>query len=67
MIKNNQLDYTCGISDEDFTELFRETIKLEAYKRKMKGIPEAKYDVKNKLAYLEYPNGRIEYIYDKES
>ena len=62
MAKKNLLDSTCGISDEKMTKIFRKTIKLDEQARKLKGIPEARYDIKTRRAYLEYPNGRKEYV-----
>jgi len=50
--------------DEDdgkLTEKFRMAVKLELKKKKILGIPIAKYDVKRKKAYLEYADGRKEY------
>ena len=62
MAKKNLLDSTCGISDKKMTQIFKKTIKLDEAARKLKGLPQARYDIKTKRAYLEYPNGRIEYV-----
>jgi len=53
----NELDYTCGLSDEELTERFKASICIDN-----KGLPTAKYNAENKQAYLEYPDGRIEYV-----
>ena len=58
----NELDYTCGLSDDELTERFKESVRIDAEIRKIKGAPSAHYDKENKRAYLEYPDGRIEYV-----
>ncbi len=58
----NELDSTCGISDEELTIRFKESIRLDNEERKIKGLPIAKYDDEKKCAYLEYPDGRREYV-----
>ena len=62
MPEKNQLDYTCGLSDEEITRRFKEAIRIDEETRKIQGIPQAKYDDELKKAYLLYPNGRIEYV-----
>lgn len=61
-MESNELDYTCGISDEDLTQRFKESIRIDNEICRIKGLPIAKYDAKKKQAYLEYPDGRIEYV-----
>ena len=58
----NDLDHTCGISDDKLTELFKESIRIDDEIRKIKGLPVARYDDDTGKAYLEYPDGRIEYV-----
>ena len=58
----NELDSTCGISDEELTQRFRESIRMDKEVRKIKGLPIAEYDDETKRAYLEYPDGRREYV-----
>lgn len=58
----NELDSTCGISDEELTERFKESIRIDDEIRKIKGAPFARYDSVTKRAYLEYPDGRREYV-----
>ena len=60
MIITNELDSTCGISDEELTHRFKESIRLDDEERKIKGLPVARYDLQEKKAYLEYPDGRRE-------
>ena len=58
----NELDSTCGISDEELTNRFKESIRIDDEIRKIKGLPVARYDDETKRAYLEYPDGRKEYV-----
>ncbi len=58
----NELDSTCGISDEELTQRFKESIRIDDEVRRIKGLPVARYDSKSKRAYLEYPDGRREYV-----
>ena len=58
----NDLDLTCGLTDDELTERFKESIRIDNEIRRIKGLPTAKYDVQTKRAYLEYPDGRIEYV-----
>ena len=52
----------CGISDEELTERFKESIRIDDEIRRIKGLPVARYDPGSKRAYLEYPDGRREYV-----
>ena len=61
IIEANELDSTCGISDDELTERFKASIRIDNEIRRIKGAPTAKYDIETKRAYLEYPDGRIEY------
>ena len=47
MIIINELDSTCGISDEELTIRFKESIRI---------------DNETRRAYLEYPDGKREYV-----
>ena len=60
----NELDSMCGISDDELTRLFKESIRIDDEIRRIKGLPVARYEVENKRAYLEYPDGRREYVED---
>ena len=62
MVEENELDSTCGISDEELTQRFKESIRIDDEIRKIKGLPVARYDDDKKQAYLEYPDGRREYV-----
>ncbi|MBO6115161.1 MAG: hypothetical protein J6P57_08905 [Lachnospiraceae bacterium] len=58
----NELDSTCGISDDELTERFKASIRIDDEIRRIKGLPVARYDDKTRRAYLEYPDGRREYV-----
>lgn len=53
MSEGNELDSTCGISDEELTERFKESVRIDQEICKVKGLPIAGYDDENKCAYLE--------------
>ena len=57
----NELDSTCGVSDEELTERFKEAIRIDNEERRIKGEPIAKYDTEKGRAYLQYPDGRRQY------
>lgn len=61
MTELNELDSTCGVSDEELTKRFHEAVRIDNEIKKIKGMPIAKFDKEKKLPYLEYPDGRIEY------
>ncbi len=44
MVEENELDSTCGISDEELTERFKESIRIDQEICKIKGLPIAGYD-----------------------
>ena len=48
MIVANELDSTCGISDEELTRRFKESIRIDDEIRRIKGLPVARYDVNAK-------------------
>lgn len=56
------LDHTFGVSDDELSERFKEIVDLENKLKNIKGVPVAKYDKTLKKAYLEYPDGRKEYV-----
>ncbi len=65
MIEYNELDSTCGISDDELTERFKESIRIDNEIKRIKGAPIAGYDEEREMAYLEYPDGRREYVAKK--
>ena len=62
MTITNELDSMNGISDDELTRLFKESIRLDDEVRRIKGLPVARYEKETKRAYLEYPDGRREYV-----
>ena len=61
MDEENELDSTCGISDEELTIRFNEAIRLENEYSRAKGVPIVRYDAKRKQVYFENPDGTIKY------
>ena len=61
MTITNELDSTCGISDEKLTRLFIESIRIDNEIRKIKGLPICKFDEELRKPYMEYPDGRRDY------
>lgn len=59
---DNDPDSTCGISDEELTRRFIEAVRIENEIKRIKGVPIAGYDKVMKKAYLEFPDGRREYV-----
>ena len=58
----NKLDFTFGIPDEEITKCFQAAVTDSINKLKRQGLPIALYDKESKKAYLEYPDGRREYV-----
>ena len=58
----NELDYTCGLSDEEILRRFKEAIRLDEAARRVQGLPQARYDARARKAYLLYPDGKREYV-----
>ena len=58
----NDLDRTCGLTDDEMTERFKESIRIDNEIRKIKGLPIAKFDKEKNKPYIEYPDGRREYV-----
>ena len=56
MTEGNKLDSTCGISDEELTERFKESIRIDQEICKVKGLPIAGYDDELDSPYIEYPD-----------
>ena len=60
-IEENDLDLTCGLTDDELTFRFKESIRIDNEIKKIKGFPICGYDKENDRPYLEYPDGRREY------
>lgn len=57
-----ELDVFCGIRDDELTERFRQAVELANLEKRIKGVPIAGYDPKDKRAFLEYPDGSRKYV-----
>ena len=57
----NELDHTCGISDDELSNRFKEAVRIDNEIKKLKGLPVAKYDFTKNVPYIEYPDGRKVY------
>ena len=64
MTIENELDSTCEISDDELTQRFIESIRLDNEKRRILGLPVSGFNPETKKAYLEFPDGTREYIGD---
>lgn len=64
MSETNELDSTYGISDEELTERFKASIKIDQEICRIKGLPIAGYDDEKDCPYIEYPDGRRIYVED---
>lgn len=62
MQEANELDSMCGISDDELTRRFKESIRIDEEIRKIKGLPTSGYDNEKGKAYIIYPDGRKEYV-----
>lgn len=60
-IKKEALPWNYDNDDIALLRQFRINMAAEDNKRKLLGIPKAKYDGEKGRVYLEYPDGRREY------
>lgn len=58
----NELDSTCGVSDDELTKRFIEAVRIENEIKKAKGTPISCYDSKTNSAYLLYADGTKKYV-----
>jgi len=49
------------IKEDELDIVFAKAADLVIQKKKLKGVPISRYDIKTKRAYLEYPAGRVVY------
>ena len=61
-MSENDLDATCGISDDELTKRFIEAVRIENEIKKAKGTPISCYDSEKKSAYLLYSDGTKKYV-----
>lgn len=52
-----------SIKEDELDTVFAKVADLVIQKKKLKGVPISRYDIKTKRAYLEYPDGKI--VYDE--
>ena len=50
VVITNELDSTCGISDEELTYRFKESIRIDEEIRRIQKMPTARYDAQSKRA-----------------
>ena len=62
MLEVNELDSMCGISDDELTERFEAAIRIDNEIKRIMGVPIPCYDQEKRLAYLEYSDGRRDYV-----
>ncbi len=48
MTELNELDSTCGVSDEEMTKRFHEAVRIDNEIKKIKGVPIDKQDQKTR-------------------
>ncbi|HJF52915.1 hypothetical protein [Butyricicoccus pullicaecorum] len=61
MLESN-LDRTLGMTDEEMTLRFRKAVDLEKQLKIARGEPIARFDKATGKVFLEYPDGRREYV-----
>ena len=57
----NEMNSTCGISDEELNERFKESIRIDSEICKVKRLPITCYDDELDSPYIDYPDGRRVY------
>ena len=65
MVEENDLYSIGGLSDEELTERFIASIRIDQEICKIKGLPIAGYDDELDSPYIEYPDGRRVYPYEE--
>ncbi len=61
-MQEKEIDRTLGMTDDEMTLRFRKAIELEKALKTARGEPIAQFDQQTQKAYLEYPDGRREYV-----
>ena len=62
IMDQNELDSTCGVSDDELTKRFIEAVRIENEIKKAKGTPISCYDSATNSAYLLYSDGTRKYV-----
>lgn len=55
-------EYLLDVSDEEMDRLFKAGVDAAIQRQKIMGFPVARYDKESGRVYLEYPDGRCEYV-----
>ena len=61
-MNQNELDSTCGVSDDELTKRFIDAVRIENEIKKAKGTPISCYDSATNSAYLLYSDGTRKYV-----
>ena len=61
-MEQNELDSTCGVSDDELTKRFIEAVRIENEIKKAKGTPISCYDAATNSAYLLYADGTKKHV-----
>ena len=51
-MEENELDSTCGISDDEMTKLFTQAVRIETEISRIKGTPITRYDTEKKGSFF---------------
>lgn len=51
-----------GMSDDEMMRRMRGLVRLAIAKQQLLGLPIARFDSKTREVYIEYPDGRREYV-----
>jgi len=54
--------FICNYTIDDITNAVLRSGQIAVEEQRRKGLPVAQYDFENKRAYLEFPDGRREYV-----
>jgi hypothetical protein len=61
MNEENELDSTCGVSDDELTRRFVEAVRISNEIKQVKGNPIQCWDDEKQAPYILYPDGSREY------
>ncbi len=61
-MNQNELDSTCGVSDDEITKRFIEAVRIENEIKKATGTPISCYDAATNSAYQLYTDGTTTYL-----
>jgi DNA-damage-inducible protein J len=61
-VSTKRSGFCTGLSSEDVTSAFTAAVQREITKNQQNGFPVARYDQNTKQAYLQYADGRTEYV-----